>query len=235
MTLPENPEAKSMQRSGATNTTQDSRFMNRAIGIGIALEIVLVIVALNAHAPAPTPVVERPMMTAELVKPDTPPPPPPPPLPKITPQIQKIVTHHPVATPPKPQPPTPTPQVAPVIPAAATPSPTAPAVATPGATTPVAPASPPVAHNTPIAIGIACPGQTHPEMPEIAVAENITGSVTARATISHGKVVRVDIIRSNPKGIFDQAVRDAMLQYRCQSNAEGDVVAEQTFRFDLSD
>lgn len=233
MTQPEHSVEKDMQWSNANNTTQDSRFMKSAITIGIVLETALVSLALTVHSPVPTAVFERPVMIAELVKLDTPPPPPLPP--KVTPNIQKIVTQHPVVTPPKPRPPIPSAQAAPVISAAATPSPTAPAIATTAEKTPVAPPSPPVEHNVFIAIGIVCPGQTHPEMPEIAESENITGSVTARATINHGKVVRVDILRSSPRGIFDQAVRDAMLHYRCQSNAEGEVVADQTFRFDLSD
>lgn len=213
---------------------QDSRLMGRAIAIGVVLETVLVIFSLNAHTPSTTiPIMQRPVMTAELVKQVTPTPPPPPP--KITPKIQKIVSRRPVISPQKPQPPMPMPQAVPSIPVAKTSSQTAPAVATPATEAHVASPVSATQRSTPIAIGVICPVQTHPEMPGIAESENISGSVTARATINHGKVVRVDILKSNPKGVFDQAVRDAMLHYRCESNVDGDVVAEQTFSFDFSD
>ncbi len=207
--------------------------MRKAMIIGVLAEIALLIFAASMHTTAPKLASNSIVMRAELIKPAEPPKPIPPP-PEIKHQVQKIVSHQPVISPPKPQPPEPAPQTAPVIPMAQTPAPMAPAVATSQAPTPVAP-SKPVASSAPVQIGVVCPVQTRPEMPEIAESENISGSVTARATIRHGKIVRVDILKSNPKGIFDQAVRQAMLHYQCESNTEDDVVAEQTFKFTRSD
>ncbi len=244
MTELESAVKKSAQWSTSDTNAQDNRILTKAVAVAVLVEAVLVIFAINTHLSVPVEKVERPVMQAELVqsietpKPLPLPPPPPPPPPKIKPKIRKIINHHvPVITPAKPQAPAPISHDAPVIPVAQTPAPTAPSVATGPAVTPIA-AAKPLVHSAPVpavSIGIACPIQTQPEMPEIAESEGITGSVTARATISHGKVVQVDIIRSNPKGIFDQAVRQAMLHYQCKSNAEGDVVADQTFRFSLSD
>ncbi|MHB1677223.1 MAG: energy transducer TonB [Sulfuriferula sp.] len=213
---------------------QDNRTLIKAIIIGVAAELILVIFAVRTPAPAPATVTERPVMYAELVKPIEPPKLPPPPQPKIKPKVQKIISHRPAITPPKPQPPTPVPEQAPMIPVAQIPAPTAPSVATSQASTPVVPPKS-ASNNALVSIGIVCPVQTQPEMPEVAESEDITGSVTARATIRHGKVVRVEIIRSNPKGIFDRAVRQAMMSYQCDSNSTGDVVAEQTFKFSLSE
>ena len=69
-------------------------------------------------------------------------------------------------------------------------------------------------------------------MPPKAIREGITGSVRARATIKNGKVIAVDIMSSQPRGVFDSAVRNAMMQYACQSGEE-QIQAEQTFDFKL--
>ena len=57
----------------------------------------------------------------------------------------------------------------------------------------------------------------------------------ARATIRGGKVVGVDIVSATPRGVFEAAVRSAMLQYGCQAGGDQDVIAEQEFKFDLKD
>ena len=69
-------------------------------------------------------------------------------------------------------------------------------------------------------------------MPARALREGINGSVRARATIRAGKVVSVEILSSQPRGVFDSAVRNAMLQYVCQTG-EVEVAAEQVFDFKL--
>lgn len=69
-------------------------------------------------------------------------------------------------------------------------------------------------------------------MPAKAVREGITGSVKARATIKGGKVVAVEILSSQPRGVFDSSVRSAMMQYGCQAGDE-EIKAEQTFDFKL--
>jgi len=44
-------------------------------------------------------------------------------------------------------------------------------------------------------------------------------------------VINVEIIKSAPRGVFDEAVRTAVLQYGCQDNGDQVVVATQTFEF----
>lgn len=224
--------------SSGEHRSGEYRTMATAVAIGIVVEIILLFSAVTIHfsdsvtEPAPTPM--RTVMRAELVKIDMPPPPPAP-----IPEIKQIIKHQSIIPHPTPQP---TPQksepvAAPMIPVAATPAPSAPAVAT---TTnnvePQAAAPSPASSSTgPVVIGLVCPVQSKPDMPKRAEAEGIVGSVVARATISAGKVVHVDIVRSQPAGIFDDAVRRAMFHYQCDSNAAGTVVAEQSFNFMLSD
>ena len=69
-------------------------------------------------------------------------------------------------------------------------------------------------------------------MPAKALREGLTGTVKARATIKGGKVVGVEILSSQPRGVFDAAVRTAMMQYGCQSGDE-EIKAEQIFDFKL--
>jgi protein TonB len=74
-----------------------------------------------------------------------------------------------------------------------------------------------------------------PTMPRKALMEGTSGSVTARATIKGGKVIAVEIVSSNPRGLFDAAVRAAMMQYGCTSHGEDEVKANQTFDFKVGD
>jgi periplasmic protein TonB len=183
-----------------------------ALVTGLAKKVVDVV-----RAPIETKVIE------EIKKPPPPPeivlPPPPkleaPPPPFIPPPEVQI------ATPPPPQPTitavTPTPPPAPVT-IAPTP---------PVATAPSAPPRPAV-----MSMGVACAQQVQPTMPPKAIREGITGTVKARATIKGGKVVAVDILSSQPRGVFDAAVRNAMMQYGCQTSEE-EIKAEQTFDFKL--
>ena len=94
---------------------------------------------------------------------------------------------------------------------------------------PAPPLTPPVAK--PVAgIGTICPTMVTPTMPRRALREGITGTVKARATIRGGTVTDVKILSASPRGVFDSAVRSAMLQYRCA----GDHIAEQEFVFTLN-
>jgi len=70
-------------------------------------------------------------------------------------------------------------------------------------------------------------------MPPKAAREGITGSVKARATIKGGKVIAVEILASQPRGVFDAAVRTAMMQYGCSAAGEDELKADQTFDFKL--
>ena len=189
-------------------------FVVYALVTGLAKKVVEVV-----RAPIETKVIE------EIKKPPPPPeivlPPPPkleaPPPPFIPPPEVQI------ATPPPPAPTitatTPTPPPAPV-----TIAPTAPVV--------VAPPAPPAPRPATMAIGLACATQVQPVMPAKAIREGLTGSVRARATIKGGKVVAVEIVSSSPRGVFDSAVRNAMMQYGCQAS-EDEIKADQVFDFKL--
>jgi protein TonB len=80
-------------------------------------------------------------------------------------------------------------------------------------------------------IGLVCPLQVKPMMPAKALRDGVEGSVTARITVRAGKVIQVDITSSEPRGMFDAAVRKAVAQYRCESPADVEVVATQVFEF----
>lgn len=96
---------------------------------------------------------------------------------------------------------------------------------------PSAPAAPPAPKPAALAIGVACPTQVAPVLPRRAQQEGIAGLVRAQATIRGGRVVDVQILVSKPRGLFDAAVRNAMLQYGCQTTGADELVAQQTFEF----
>ena len=79
-------------------------------------------------------------------------------------------------------------------------------------------------------MGVACPRQVAPDMPRRALQEGISGVVRAQALIRNGAVVEVTIL-SGPR-IYHAAVRAAMLQYRCVSDAS-EVLATQEFAFKI--
>jgi len=93
---------------------------------------------------------------------------------------------------------------------------------------PPAPPAPPAQVHTDIAI--VCPVQVPPEMPRRALIDGTQGAVKAQATIQNG-IVRSVAILSGPR-IFHDAVRSAMLKYKCTSGT-GEVVAIQDFNFRL--
>lgn len=186
-----------------------------ALITGLAKKVVDVM-----RAPIETKVIE------EIKKPPPPPeivlPPPPkleaPPPPYIPPPEVQI------ATPPPPQP---------TISVAPSPVPPPPTVMTPTPPVVVAPPAPPAPRPSVVAIGVACPTQVQPSMPVKALREGITGTVRARATIKGGKVTAVEIVSSQPRGVFDNAVRTAMMQYGCSAAGDEEIKAEQTFDFKL--
>ena len=189
-----------------------------ALVTGLATKVIDVV-----RAPIETKVIE------EIKKPPPPPeivlPPPPkleaPPPPYIPPPEVQI------ATPPPPQP---------TISVAPSPTPPPPTVMTPTpppvGVAPPAPPAPPAPRPAVMSIGVACATQVQPIMPPKAVRESITGTVRARATIKGGKVIGVEILSSQPRGVFDAAVRSAMMQYGCQAG-EDEIKAEQLFDFKL--
>lgn len=160
---------------------------------------------------------------------------------KVIEEVKKLLPPPEVALPPPPKldappppfipppevqlaaPPPPQPAITATTP---TPPPAAPLIITPAAPLVSAAAARPAV----LAMGVACANQVPPSMPQKAIREGITGSVRARATIKGGKVVAVEILSSQPRGVFDAAVRSAMLQYGCQAGEE-EIRAEQTFDF----
>ena len=186
-----------------------------ALVTGLATKVVDVI-----RAPIETKVIE------EIKKPPPPPeivlPPPPkmdaPPPPFIPPPEVQI-------TAPIPQQPT--------ITATQTPPPAA-TIITPQA--PVAVASAPAAPRLAVmSIGTACPVQVTPAMPVKAQRDGISGVVKAQATIKGGRIIAVEILSSPARGVFDAAVRNAMMQYVCSGAGDEEVKVVQEFVFKLTD
>ena len=202
---------------------------------GLAKKVVDVV-----RAPIETKVIE------EIKKPPPPPeivvPPPPkmdaPPPPFIPPPEVQIATPPPpqpaittTVTPPPPAPVVIAPQ-APVV--SAPPAPPAPPPP-PAPPAPPPPPAPPAPRPAVLAIGVACQSMVQPTMPRKALQEGVSGSVTARATIKGGKVIAVEILSSNPRGLFDSAVRTAMSQYGCQNSGDQEIKADQIFDFKVGE
>jgi protein TonB len=217
--------------------------MTVAILAALAIEGALIVAVTSVHVPAPTPAHVPPVMQMRFVKAVTPPPPPPPPpvIKKVVKQQSEVPAPKPVARPAAPvQRQVARPPVAPVPVAAApvatqdAPSTSQAAPAAPGPST-AGSGNTANAAAAPADIAIVCPVQAKPEMPPRALAEGISGEVTARATIRGGKVVRVDIVKSTPPGVFDGSVRRAMGQYQCKVDGGDQVVVEQSFDFTQTD
>jgi protein TonB len=87
-----------------------------------------------------------------------------------------------------------------------------------------------VAPSAPLKMEAAliCPGQVQPDIPRKALIEGIQGTVRAQAFVQEGHVKEVNIL-SGPK-VFHDAVRTAMLQYKCAVQHSA-VVAMQEFNF----
>ena len=77
---------------------------------------------------------------------------------------------------------------------------------------------------------VACPIQVSPEMPPRALREGAQGVVRAKALIRDGAVKEVTIVSGPP--VFHAAVKAAMLQYKCTSDAN-EILATQEFNFKL--
>lgn len=193
------------------------------ITVVVVLHVLIVYALVTGLARKVIEVVKAPIETKiiEEVKklpppPDIPLPPPPkleaPPPPYIPPPEIQVATPPPVnaitvqtTTPPPPQ------EIRPAPPAP-TPAPAQPA--------------------GPVQIAAVCPTQPKPVLPRKALQEGLSGTVVARATIRGGKVVNVEVVRSNPRGLYDSAVRAAMSSYQCNAS-EQDIVAMQEFDFKI--
>ena len=156
------------------------------------------------------------------------PPPPPPPPPKKVETPKEVVRTEAPPPPYVPPPDVATPTVSSGISIASTTQvPTAPvAIAPPPPPAPVAKAAP--NRND---IGVACPTQVAPEMPRKALQDGTQGVVKAQIRIKGGVIQDVTIV-SGPR-VFHAAVKAAMMQYKCISDAGGEVVATQEFNFKL--
>lgn len=165
-------------------------------------------------------IIKKPLEAAVIQEVIIPPPPPPPPPKQIVkPQTPKIEAPPPPFVPPPEVPP---PVTAPAIVSVPTPPPAPPVIAPPPP--PAAPAAPSGRQE----MSVACPTQVKPQIPVKALREGTNGVVKAQATIRDGKVVNVEIL-SGPR-VFHNAVRDAMMQYKCISGS-GDMIATQEFAF----
>ncbi|MGH6648502.1 energy transducer TonB [Aquabacterium sp.] len=192
------------------------------IGSVVLFHVVVIYALMSGLAQKVVDVVRAPIET-KIIEEVKPPPPP-----KIeTPPPPKVDLPPPPFVPP-PEVTIAEPPPAPVIAATPTPPP-APVEIAPVAPPVVAPPAPP--KPAVVSVSVACPQRAQPVMPAKAERDGITGSVQARLTVKGGKVVNVDIVKSTPRGVFDDAVRKAVLQYGCQDNGDQVVVALQTFEF----
>ena len=203
------------------------------IGVVIVLHLLVAYALVNGTARTAFERVKKPLQ-AVLIEDIIIPPPPPPPPPKeiVKPQQAPKLEAPPPPFVPPPEVAPPVNSTAPVIESVAKPPP-APAVIAPPPPAPAAvaaPVAPPAPARTDIKV--ACPSQVAPEMPRRAVQDGTQGVVRAQALIRNGSVAEVTIL-SGPK-VFHQAVRAAMLQYKCQSGP-GEVLATQEFVFKIED
>jgi periplasmic protein TonB len=170
--------------------------------------------------------IKKPLEAVVIQEVIIPPPPPPPPPKKI--EVPKDVPKPQAPPPPFVPPPDvapPATSTAPAIVATTTPPP-APAVIAPPP--PPAPTAPPKPSSKDI--GVACPTQVAPEMPRKALHDGTEGVVKAQVLIKGGVVKEVTIL-SGPR-VFHDAVRAAMMQYKCTQDA-AEVIAVQEFNFKI--
>jgi periplasmic protein TonB len=203
----------------------------KAIGWGVVAAVHAVIgwALVTGTARKGFEILKKPMEAAVIQEVIIPPPPPPPPPPPKHLEPPKPVTPKVVAPPPPFVPP---PEVAPppstsavAVQSVPTPPVTAPVIAPPVPPAPPQPAGPKRSD-----MSVACPTQVKPEMPRKALQEGTEGVVKAQALIHDGVVKEVNIL-SGPR-VYHNAVRDAMLQYKCISGP-GDVLATQEFVFKI--
>ncbi len=187
----------------------------------VGLHVVLGYALVSGLARDIVKVIKKPLEAAVIQEVKLPPPPPPPKVVKVE-QAPKTRTPPPAYVPPPEV--TPHAAPAPVIAVASPTPPPEPAVIAPPA--PPAPVAPPKPVRQDIAA--SCPGQVRPEVPR--GAEGVGGIIKAQALIRDGAVREVTIL-SGPK-VFHSAVKSAMLQYKCVSGGEADIVATQQFVFE---
>jgi len=202
-------------------TLQPSAHPYRGIAIVVVLHLFLGWALVSGTASKGLTLLMKPLEAVLIQEVAITPPPPPPPRPKTSkPLTSKLETPPP---PFMPQSEVPTPDTA-IAQIESMPTP-------PLVVAPIAPAPPPtpapvVAARTDIAT--VCPTQVAPEMPRKAILDGTQGVIKAQVTIQDG-IVRAVVILSGPR-IFHEAVRSAMLRYKCNSG-HTEVVATQDFNF----
>ncbi len=171
--------------------------------------------------------IKKPLEAVVIQEVIIPPPPPPPPPKKVETPKEVVRTEAP------PPPYVPPPDVATstvssgISIASTTHVPTAPVAIAPPP--PPAPVARPAQNRNDI--GVACPTQVPPEMPRKAIQDGTEGVVKAQIRIKGGVIQDVTIV-SGPR-VFHAPVKAAMMQYKCVSDAGGEVVATQEFNFKL--
>jgi periplasmic protein TonB len=153
-------------------------------------------------------VIKKPLNATIIEEIKAPPPPPPPPKKVIEPPKAQPVQQPYV---PPPDIPMPTPTQEPVISAPTTVVPTEPVVIAPPAV--VAPPAPKPA----IRQGVSCTKMEKPTFPREAIKAQVQrGRVDAILTIDEkGNVADVRITTSDPPRVFDRAVRDTLIDWKC--------------------
>ena len=196
-------------------------------GVVIVVHIIVLWALITGTARKGLELIKKPLEAVVIQEVIIPPPPPPPPkeIKHIEPKAPKTEAPPPPFIPPPEV--TPPVSAAPAIQSVEAPPPTPPVIAPPP---PPAPPAPPAPRPARAEIAVVCPTQVRPEMPRKAIQEGTEGVVRAEALIRDGAVREVNVL-SGPR-IFHPAVRNAMLQYRCNNEA-GDIRATQEFVFKI--
>ncbi|WP_374488036.1 energy transducer TonB [Zoogloea sp.] len=195
------------------------------LAVVVGLHVVVGYALMSGLAQKVVKVIKKPLEAAVIQEVTLPPPPPPPKVVKVE-QAPKTQTPPPAYVPPPEVVPQPS---APVLSSTTATPPPEPVIAPPApAPVPAAPPAPP--KQVRADIGASCPGQVRPDVPR--GAEGVSGVVKAQALIRDGVVKDVTIL-SGPK-VFHAAVRSAMLQYKCVSTGDGEILATQQFVFEAN-
>jgi protein TonB len=229
-----NTSANTVMGMNQRHLLNDPSRRTKGLVIVIALHLVMGYALVSGMARTGLNLITKPLEAVVIQEVIIPPPPPPPPPPQKKIETPKEVVKSeapplPFVPPPDVAPPTASPAIS--I-AATTNVPPSPVVITP----PPAPApvpAPALAKPAPNRsdISVACPTQVAPVMPRKAILDGAEGVIKAQIRIKTGVIQEV-VILSGPR-VFHAAVKTAMLQYKCISDAGGEVVATQEFNFKL--
>jgi protein TonB len=201
-------------------TSQSTAHPYRGIAIVVVLHLFLGWALISGTASKGLTLLMKPLEAVLIQEVAITQPPPPPPPKTSKPLASKLETPPPPFI-PQAEVPTPVNAIAQIVS-----MPTPPAVV--AAIAPTPPPAPPAVVAARTDIATICPTQIAPEMPRKAILDGTQGVIKAQATIQDG-IVRAVVILSGPR-IFHEAVRNAMLHYKCTSGT-AEVVASQDFNF----